>query len=55
MLTINSDKHPLMNRFHAPGREMRMIVIVPRAKWDGWLTCRLRSGCAASCALTRPN
>ncbi|QOT74838.1 SOS response-associated peptidase [Cupriavidus basilensis] len=40
MLTINSDKHPLMNRFHAPGKEKRMIVIVPRAEWDDWLTCR---------------
>ncbi|GAB7549218.1 hypothetical protein CS8_089200 [Cupriavidus sp. 8B] len=37
MLTINLDKHPLMNRFHAPGKEKRMIVIVPRAEW---LTCR---------------
>ncbi|MGO4333193.1 SOS response-associated peptidase family protein [Cupriavidus sp. M-11] len=44
MLTINSDKHPLMNRFHAPGKEKRMIVIVivivPRPEWDDWLTCR---------------
>ncbi|MCP3025081.1 SOS response-associated peptidase family protein [Cupriavidus basilensis] len=40
MLTINSDKHPLMNRFHAPGKEKRMIVIVPLAEWDDWLTCR---------------
>ncbi|WP_416048922.1 SOS response-associated peptidase [Cupriavidus basilensis] len=40
MLTINSDKHSLMNRFHAPGKEKRMIVIVPRAEWDEWLTCR---------------
>ncbi|WP_367651427.1 hypothetical protein [Cupriavidus basilensis] len=40
MLTINSDKHPLMNRFHASGKEKRMIVIVPQAEWDDWLTCR---------------
>ncbi len=40
MLTINSDKHPLMNRFHAPGKEKRMIVIVRRPEWDDWLTCR---------------
>ncbi|MGO4326717.1 SOS response-associated peptidase family protein [Cupriavidus sp. 2TAF22] len=40
MLTIYSDKHPLMNRFHAPGKEKRMIVIVPRSEWDDWLTCR---------------
>ncbi|EHP40297.1 hypothetical protein OR16_26988 [Cupriavidus basilensis OR16] len=40
MLTVNSDKHSLMNRFHAPSKENRMIVIVPRSEWDDWLTCR---------------
>ncbi|MDR3383752.1 hypothetical protein [Cupriavidus basilensis] len=29
-----------MNRFHPPGKEKRMIVIVPRAEWDDGLTCR---------------
>lgn len=24
MLTINSDMHPLISRFHAPGKEKRM-------------------------------
>ncbi|WP_416048294.1 SOS response-associated peptidase [Cupriavidus basilensis] len=40
MLTINSDRHPLMRRFHAPGKEKRMIVIVPPTDWDDWLNCR---------------
>jgi putative SOS response-associated peptidase YedK len=40
MLTIRSDKHALMSRFHAPSKEKRMIVIVPRAQWDDWLLCR---------------
>lgn len=30
MLTTDSDKHPLTNRFHAPGEEKLMIVIVLR-------------------------
>ncbi|MGO4809173.1 hypothetical protein AB4156_06135 [Cupriavidus sp. 2MCAB6] len=29
-----------MNRFHAPGKEERGIIIVPRAEWEDWLTCR---------------
>lgn len=40
MRTVNSDKHPLMNRIHVPGKEKRMIVIVPKSEWDDWLTCR---------------
>ncbi|MDF3836176.1 SOS response-associated peptidase family protein [Cupriavidus basilensis] len=40
MLTINSGHHPLMSRFHAPGKEKRMIVIIPPTEWDDWLTCR---------------
>ncbi|MGE8453228.1 MAG: hypothetical protein ACN6OP_21970 [Pseudomonadales bacterium] len=42
MRAINSDKHPLMNRYHAPGKEKRMVVIVQRSEWDEWLTCRDR-------------
>jgi hypothetical protein len=30
MLTTDSDEHPLVNRFHAPGKEKRMIVIICR-------------------------
>ncbi len=37
MLTINADHHPLMNQFHKPGDEKRMIVILPPARYDDWL------------------
>ncbi|SPR97330.1 SOS response-associated peptidase [Cupriavidus taiwanensis] len=40
MLTVNADKHPVMNRMHAPGKEKRSVVIVPRQQWDEWLACR---------------
>ncbi|PVY81036.1 putative SOS response-associated peptidase YedK [Cupriavidus alkaliphilus] len=40
MLTVNADKHPVMNRMHAPGKEKRSVVIVPRQQWDDWLACR---------------
>lgn len=37
MLTINADQHPLMNQFHKPGDEKRMIVILPPQRQDDWL------------------
>lgn len=40
MLTVNADQHPLMKRMHAPGKEKRSVVIVPRLQWDDWMTCR---------------
>ncbi|PZX32076.1 putative SOS response-associated peptidase YedK [Cupriavidus phytorum] len=40
MLTVNADKHPVMNRMHAPGKEKRSVVIVPRQQWNDWLACR---------------
>lgn len=40
MLTVNADEHPLMRRMHAPNKEKRSVVIVPRAQWDDWLACR---------------
>lgn len=40
MLTVNADKRPVMNRMHAPGKEKRSVVIVPRAQWEEWLACR---------------
>jgi len=39
MLTVNADKHPLMNRMHAPNKEKRSVVIVPPSQWDDWLRC----------------
>ncbi len=37
MLTINADSHPLMNQFHKPTDEKRMIVILPPERYDDWL------------------
>ena len=34
------DGHDLMRRMHAPGKEKRGVVIVPRAEWGSWLACR---------------
>ena len=41
MLTINADGHPVYSRFHAPGDEKRMVVILDPADYDRWLTCSL--------------
>lgn len=40
MLTINADEHPLMRRFHAPGKEKRSVVVLADDAWDPWLTAR---------------
>ncbi|MFM8757002.1 MAG: SOS response-associated peptidase [Limnohabitans sp.] len=37
MLTLNADHHPLMNQFHKPTDEKRMIVILPPERYDDWL------------------
>lgn len=37
MLTINADDHPLLNQYHQPGKEKRMIVVLPEASYDAWL------------------
>ncbi|EON14854.1 SOS response-associated peptidase [Pandoraea sp. SD6-2] len=40
MLTLNSDHHPLMKRFHKPGSEKRSVVIIKPADYDDWLGAR---------------
>jgi putative SOS response-associated peptidase YedK len=37
MLTINADGHPLMQRFHKPDDEKRMLVILDPQQVDDWL------------------
>lgn len=37
MLTLNADAHPFMNRFHRPGDEKRMVVILPEEAYGAWL------------------
>jgi len=39
MLTVNADGHPLMQRFHKPNDEKRMLVILRPAQYDAWLSC----------------
>lgn len=39
MLTLNADGHPVMSRFHKPGDEKRMVVILDPKDYEGWLTC----------------
>lgn len=41
MLTINADQHPLMQRFHKPEDEKRMLVIVPPEQYPLWLDADL--------------
>jgi putative SOS response-associated peptidase YedK len=39
MLTINADGDPLMQRFHKPDDEKRMVVILRPDQYDDWLHC----------------
>lgn len=41
MLTLNADGHPVMECFHAPNDEMRMVVIFEEADYGRWLDCPL--------------
>ncbi len=38
LLTINADEHGLMKHFHKPTDEKRMVVILPQALYQDWLT-----------------
>jgi putative SOS response-associated peptidase YedK len=40
MLTINADGDALMQRFHKPDDEKRMVVILEPEQFDLWLHCR---------------
>lgn len=37
MLTINADAHPLMNQFHKPTDEKRMVAILPTERYQDWI------------------
>lgn len=41
MLTVNADGHPVMKRFHRPGDEKRMVIILRPDECLPWLTCGL--------------
>jgi putative SOS response-associated peptidase YedK len=42
MLTVNADAHPVMQRFHRPGDEKRMVIILDRKDYDEWLSCSVK-------------
>ncbi|WOB10223.1 SOS response-associated peptidase family protein [Piscinibacter gummiphilus] len=39
MLTVNADGHPVMQLFHEPGEEKRMVVVLAPEDYMRWLTC----------------
>jgi putative SOS response-associated peptidase YedK len=39
MLTVNADGHPVMQHFHKPGDEKRMLVLLEPADYGQWLSC----------------
>jgi putative SOS response-associated peptidase YedK len=39
MLTVNADGHPVMQRFHKPEDEKRMVVVLDPKGYDAWLAC----------------
>jgi putative SOS response-associated peptidase YedK len=39
MLTVNADGHPVLQRFHRPEDEKRMVVILPEQDYGAWLSC----------------
>ena len=40
MLTINAQEHPLMQQFHKPADEKRMVVLLPPDKYQEWLEAK---------------
>ncbi len=40
MLTVNADEHALMQMFHKPADEKRMVVILPQDSYGSWLTAK---------------
>lgn len=39
MLTVNADGHVFYRRFHRPGEEKRMPIILAPEDYDAWLAC----------------
>jgi putative SOS response-associated peptidase YedK len=42
MLTVNADGHPFYRRFHRPGDEKRMPIILAPEDYDAWLACPVK-------------
>ncbi|QDL54983.1 SOS response-associated peptidase [Rhodoferax aquaticus] len=43
MLTINADQHELMNQFHKPTDEKRMVVVLSEEHYGDWLSAPMES------------
>ncbi len=43
MLTVNASGHRLMENFHKPGDEKRMVAILSSAQFDEWLDAPVSS------------
>ncbi len=43
MLTINADNDPLFRLYHQPGKEKRMVVILPEGAYGDWLTAPIEA------------
>ncbi len=43
MLTVNADGHEVMQKFHKPQDEKRMIVVLPESQYDEWLAAPVES------------
>lgn len=41
MLTVNATSHPVMQRFHKPQDEKRMVVLLDETAYDDWLEAPL--------------
>ena len=39
MLTVKADDHPLMQQFHKPDEEKRMVAVLDPTQYDAWLDC----------------
>ena len=39
MLTVNADNHAFYRRFHRPGDEKRMPILLAPTEYDNWLAC----------------
>jgi putative SOS response-associated peptidase YedK len=46
MLTVNADGHPVMQRFHKPQDEKRMVVVLQPGDYDLWLNCPVHEASA---------
>jgi putative SOS response-associated peptidase YedK len=40
LLTVKADAHPLLRRFHKASDEKRMVVVLPEARYQDWLTAK---------------